>query len=622
MSLAHLFRLLLVLLLLFASFWGLHTAVLLKAAKRTWAEEANRRLTMITQTVEAEVGTQYQKVLLDPAFLRALARQYGSYRITILDRDGRILMDTASQDRIGRQDPLMGMTLLQLGWIWDGAALTTPLYSRPGEAEIRSRLMPIRTPDQKTLGVIRVDLEMLPIDESGPAAVTALLLKVAGGAMILVLAFYASRSLFGAGRLTAGQGSQPGQTAAVINTFHGLVRQLKEKEAELEHLRTLAEERATEVESYNESILRSVTGGVITFNTDHVITTFNQAAERILGVLRTTTIGKTCKEVFGEQSSIYHLLDQALTRHTTITRQELELTRQSEGALESDRIWVGISTSLLQDSQDHVIGTTFVFTDLTEIKSLQEQIELKRRLTVLGEMSAGIAHEFRNYMGTVMGFTKLLSKKLPPTGETGKAEGDNGHEMVDSIMKELTAMNHLIEQLLNFGRHVDLNLQPVALEPLIRKLMDQLNPQTNGSRLPLPQVEISIPPGLPEIRLDEVLIRQALGNLFQNALEAMPDGGELKIRAAVIEHGLPSSTRGQHQWKEVSIVIQDTGSGIPTDKLDKIFMPFFTLKEKGTGMGLALVHKIILLHGGRIEVDSREGGGTTFRILIPMGEMA
>ncbi len=447
------------------------------------------------------------------------------------------------------------------------------------------------------------------------AAATALLLKVAGAVIIVVLSFYFIRIVIRRHRPGVKAEASAGETAAVITTFHGLVRQLKEKELDLEQLRARAEERAADFESYNENILQSVTSGVITFNPEHVITTFNHAAERILGLSRSDAVGKTCEDLFGAQSSIVHLLDQALTRQATITRQELDLTRPIHGRSDSQRIWVGVSTSLLRDRQGVLIGTTFVFTDLTEIKSLQEQVELKRRLTALGEMSAGIAHEFRNYMGSVMGFARLLSKKIPSSG----AGSDTGQEMIASILRELTAMNQLIEQLLSFGRHAELRLQPVALEPLIRRLLDQW-------MVPMEEVKINpevlIPSDLPEIRMDEVLMRQAIGNLLQNAMDAMPEGGDLRIRAMILERDDFKGAGPGGRRKELSLEIRDAGVGIPSDKLDKIFLPFFTTKEKGTGMGLALVHKIVLSHGGRIEVDSAEGRGTTFRIFLPLTEAA
>jgi PAS domain S-box-containing protein len=612
MELTHLVRLATVLVLLFAGLWGLQAAVLLQTAKRYRMEEATRYLVAVTQTLATEVRIKGRDALNDPVFLQKLAKRYGAYRLSILDHEGRLVLDTSDPDRTGSSNPLRGITPRQFEQILEGNNFVTIPDSDSSGAQVLSYFVPLQNPDPSLVGVLRVDLGLRPLEAGGAAATTTLLLKVAGTTILVVMAFYTVRMVIRSRRTSAAAGGQSGETAAMIVTFHEVVRQLKEKEQELEQLRTRAEERAAHIESYNENILQSVASGVITFNPEHVITTFNHAAERILGLSHTAAVGKTCEGLFGAQSNIVQLLDQVLTHQATITRQELELTRPNPGQSSRQRIWVGISTSLLRDRQNEVIGTTFVFTDLTEIKGLQEQVELKRRLTVLGEMSAGIAHEFRNYMGSVMGFTKLLSKKLPPS------DSDTGQEMVASIMRELTAMNQLIEQLLSFGRHDELHLEPVAIEPLIRRLLDQLIMQTKAVK---PRLEISIPIGLPEIRMDEVLMRQAIGNLLQNAMDAMPRGGDLGIRAAVLDHNSDSGLGTRRHGKELSLEIRDTGIGIPRDKLDKIFLPFFTTKEKGTGMGLALVHKIVLSHGGRIEVNSEEGHGTTFQILLPLTEV-
>ena len=615
MTFAHLFRWVFALVLVLAVFWGGYAFTLLKTAERHQSEETTRWLSLMTVLIEDKVRMNDRDTVNDPVFLQGLARQIGAHRISILGPDGQILMDTLDPDRVGKQDPLLGISPDQRADVSGGAPLITAPYSDRGGRLIRSNFIPITNQITKTPSVLRVDIEVRPLDSSGPTTVILLLLKLVGGAMVVVLVFYLLRVVKGNNRSAVGGESEMGGTAAVVDTFHGLVRQLKEKEQELERLRDQAEERAADVESYNENILQSVTSGVITFNTERTVTTFNHAAEDILGLVRSEAIGKTCEEVFGHSSNVLQLLDGALEHQTTITRRELKLSRPDSSGSDTHSIWVGVSTSLLRDGQNQLIGTTFVFTDLTEIKDLQEQVELKRRLTVLGEMSAGIAHEFRNYMGSVMGFTKLLSKKLP----VAKKTGDDGQEMVASIMRELTAMNQLIEQLLSFGRRAKLNLQPVMLEPMIRQLLESLMSQAEGPR---PESDVVIPSGLPEIRVDEVLMRQAIGNLIQNALEAMPQGGKLGIWVTAPAGDRARGPKPRGYRRELFLEIRDTGVGIPKDKLEKIFLPFFTSKEKGTGMGLALTHKIILSHGGRIEVDSLEGRGTAFRIFIPVVDLA
>jgi PAS domain S-box-containing protein len=460
--------------------------------------------------------------------------------------------------------------------------------------------------------------------------VTGLLLKMFGGVGLLVLVYYGVRSLILTqrdameyeGRSDKGSGAEGSgdkdTTGFVLDTFQSLIRRLKDKEQELERLRKVAEERADHIESYNENILRSVSSGVITFNQEEVITSFNLAAERILGWVASSVIGRVCSDVFGKGSQITRLVQNALNHKEVTIRKELELVQEpigeggQAGRHKWEKIWVGVSTSLLMDKQDCVIGTTMVFTDLSEIKRLQEQVELKKRLTLLGEMSAGIAHEFRNYMGTIMGYAKLLAKKAGP--EFGAAG------MVQSIIHELESMAQLINELLDFSKSTELNLQPVDLGMLIEKVVHQVFEQ---ARNPVPKLTLIFSPRLGKIQLDEVLIRQALGNIIQNALEAMPTGGELRIQVGLRSRPIPLDKRVGSvspvalEGKEVEIEIQDTGVGIPPEVQDKIFLPFFTTKEKGTGLGLALVHKIILSHNGQIQVDSQESKGTAFRVYLP-----
>jgi two-component system sensor histidine kinase AtoS len=170
-------------------------------------------------------------------------------------------------------------------------------------------------------------------------------------------------------------------------------------------------------------------------------------------------------------------------------------------------------------------------------------------------------------------------------------------------------MDHLITQFLNFAKKTELDLSPVPVEQWLKRVVEQAWAQC---ATPSHHLEIRCLPNIGHISIDEVLMRQALSNLVQNAIEAMPKGGDLRIATKVMQsHG---------NRRELELRITDTGLGIPGDRLEKIFLPFYTTKTKGTGLGLALVHKIILLHNGGIDVESKEGVGTTFRVHLPMGE--
>ena len=372
------------------------------------------------------------------------------------------------------------------------------------------------------------------------------------------------------------------ETAFVINAFHEVTKELKEKEKELERLKSLAEQRAENVESYNEIILQCVTSGVMTFDRDGLASTINRAAEDMLHISRAQASGRNCKDIFGD-GAICRAVRETMDRKLPSTRMETTLDRPQGKA------WLGFNTAVLADRKGEAIGVILSFSDLTEVKRLQEQMELKERLTALGEMSAGIAHELRNPMAVISGYVNLLSKKVDPGSQV----------IIRDITSEINGMNRIIGDLLAFARPASLNRVSVHIKEFIEGCLFNVL-QAKGAETKIATVlaldDVEVP-------LDEGLMRQAFSNLFQNAVEAMPDGGTLTIEAS--------------GGKNLTVAVADTGRGIPKDSLKKIFLPFFTTKDKGVGLGLALAHKIVLSHGGRLEVESTEGRGTEFTVTIP-----
>ena len=367
------------------------------------------------------------------------------------------------------------------------------------------------------------------------------------------------------------------QVGFVVDTFHEVVSQLKEKEKELEVLRKQAEDRATAIEGYNENILQSVQSGVISLDEEMKVTKINLAAAKILEIKGESVIGQYHDEVLNKPITDF------LQDKKVIERGEISYVTPS-----GKRIWLGLTLSPLKNNEGATIGQILIFTDLTHLKAIESQMELRNKLSSLGEISAGIAHELRNPMGVIAGYTKLLSKKAD----------DALRPTVDAISREIVVMDRIISDFLSFARPVELNLADIDLKAIIEYCVmstaqkhDYIDLQLETDNLPL-------------IKGDEVLMRQAFINLIQNSLEAMPQGGKLIIRA--------SSASGDF----LDITVADTGHGISENVKDKIFLPFFTTKEKGTGLGLAIVHKIVISHGGSIHVDSSEKG-TVFRLRLP-----
>jgi two-component system sensor histidine kinase PilS (NtrC family) len=371
------------------------------------------------------------------------------------------------------------------------------------------------------------------------------------------------------------------QVSFVVDTFHELVSQLKEKERELEILRKKAEDRATAIEGYNENILQSVPSGVISFDEEMKITKVNLAAEKILEIRGEMAIGKHHQEALNKPITDF------LKDRKVIERGEIGYVTPS-----GKRIWLGLALSPLKDREGRAIGQILVFTDLTHLKAIESQMELRNRLSSLGEISAGIAHELRNPMGVIAGYTKLLSKRadnsLKPT--------------VEAISREIVVMDRIISDFLSFAKPVELNLTDIDLKTVIKNCVASVKGERNDVI-----VKLNVD-RLPVIKGDEVLLRQALINLIQNSVESMPQGGSLMIKATPL-----AGVAGNF----LDIFIADTGHGISENIKDKIFLPFFTTKEKGTGLGLAIVHKIVVSHGGSISADCSDKG-TIFRIRLPL----
>lgn len=367
------------------------------------------------------------------------------------------------------------------------------------------------------------------------------------------------------------------QVGFVVDTFHELVSKLKEKEKELENLRKKAEERADVVESYNEYILQSVPSGVISLDRELRITKVNSAAERILRIKAYDVINRSYSDVFGEP------VKGLLEAKTFVERKEFMYTLNT-----GKKIHIGISLTPLIDARNETIGQLMVFTDLSELKALESQAELRDRLSSLGEMAAGMAHELRNPMGVIAGYTKLLSKKTD----------SSLINVIDAISREIDVMDRVITDFLSFARPTELKIAIVNLKDVMANCVSNILSVREDIK-----VYLNID-NIPQIYGDEILLRQAFINLIQNAVEAMPYGGVLRIGFSV-------------NSGHVEITVADSGHGIPQEIKDKVFLPFYTTKDKGTGLGLAIVHKTIVSHRGSVLLDSSESG-TAFRVILPL----
>lgn len=374
----------------------------------------------------------------------------------------------------------------------------------------------------------------------------------------------------------------------VVKTFQKTIDELKNKEKILKELFQKTSEKAENLSRLNDYILDSMSSGVIICDREGKISRLNQAAQEILGLKSSLAINSHYKQTLGAENPLSALIDKTLAEEKVFTNLDLEVETST-----GERVYLSASSSLIKDEQGQLVGEGLLFSDISDIKKLQDEINFKQKMAALGEMSAGLAHQLRNSMGSIMGFTKLLKKAF--NDEPGNSE------IIQNIVTESLIMEQLLAKFLNFTKPLDLVLEKVNLKEIITECFHQTSEYTKRKDIflatPAPE-EANV------VMADKLLLKQCFQNLFQNSFEAMPNGGKLQVSI-------------DEEKDFLRIEVADQGLGIPSEALDKIFNPFFTTKEKGTGLGLSLVKKIVNLHQGKIQASSQAGQGTKFTIYWP-----
>ncbi|MFQ5673733.1 MAG: nitrogen regulation protein NR(II) [Nitrospinales bacterium] len=355
-----------------------------------------------------------------------------------------------------------------------------------------------------------------------------------------------------------------------------------------------------QTKNYLHNILESLPSGVIVIDREERVTTFNKSAGIITGLHPKQCLGKELRSVFPAE-----LFEGVIAPALRSGGRAQGL----EGAFfprDRERRDVRISASPVRDNGGAIIGTALILQDITELKSLEEEVQRNQRMKAMGEMAAGIAHEIRNPLGSIELFASLLKKDL---------RDDNEKEpMVDHICSGVKNMERIISSILLFAKSPAPSRQKCDITGLLNELLEF------SSNIIFPE-NITITRQFAAEQLpangDGDLLRQVFLNLIRNAVQAMPDGGELCLSA---KESLEPRAKGRAATdgrRFITITVADTGTGIAPEHAAKIFNPFFTTRDRGTGLGLAIAHNIIKAHQGTIEAKSREGRGTAFIIRIP-----
>jgi signal transduction histidine kinase len=244
-----------------------------------------------------------------------------------------------------------------------------------------------------------------------------------------------------------------------------------------------------------------------------------------------------------------------------------------------------------------------------ENSRLYAQMKERDRLAVLGQMAAGLAHEIRNPLGAIKGAAQLLAEP----GPEGAKDDPTAREFIGIILEEVDRLNRVVGNVLDLARPNDHSVVPIDVNAVIRRTLQVLSAERVGDQV---DIQMTLDSELPRVAIDDEQLRQVLMNLIRNAVQAIKERGRVSVSTRVrFGRGTRSGRTPDESFVEINVA--DTGPGIAQKALDKIFLPFFTTKDRGTGLGLAISQRIVQGAGGRIEVRSYEGKGSTFTVLLP-----
>jgi PAS domain S-box-containing protein len=378
-------------------------------------------------------------------------------------------------------------------------------------------------------------------------------------------------------------------SAFMAASMQGVIQKLRDQEKELERLHRIEKERAAHSERLSEEVTRNMPAGLLVVNATGIISSANPAAEQALGI---RALGfRRYSEALGEASELTRLVADCLTEGKIFRREQVQHATPS-----GERRHLGVTISPIRKGNEKINGAICLLSDLTELAALQQQMQLKENLAALGELSAGIAHEFKNALATISGYAQMI-----------RAEelGGEASDYADRILEQTRSITHVVTEFLKYARPLDIANEPVLLRTVVERVISDVT----DAKL---AVQVRSEGAFGNVPGDEGLLRQALLNLVRNAAEACSGnaaGGQVLLKGELVRAVDGGAQR---------IAILDNGPGIEDAALSKLFRPFYTTKADGTGLGLAVVQKIIVQHGGQVEACNRPEGGAAFTVTLPL----
>jgi two-component system sensor histidine kinase HydH len=343
------------------------------------------------------------------------------------------------------------------------------------------------------------------------------------------------------------------------------------------------------IKAFSDHVVENMPIGLVaTDNRQHVVV-FNQVAESVLQLPAFSVIGNPAGQVL--PAALWSQVEAGSAPNAAILEKEVDC------ALAGGRVIpLEIGAGRLTDESGRYLGSVMLFKDLSEVRTLRNEIARNQRLVTVGRLAAGVAHEIRNPLSSIKGFATYFRERY--------RDNDQDAQTASILIQEVDRLNRVVGQLQEFSRPVSILPRPVRLDRLIADIVKLVESQARAKGV---TVAIEHRPGMPEVLLDADRLNQVLLNLFLNGIEAMDRGGVLTVR---VDEAADS--------RRLEIRVSDTGCGIRPEDLAHIFEPYFTTKPSGTGLGLAIANNILEAMGAEIAVQSVPGAGTTFTLKVPV----
>jgi signal transduction histidine kinase len=345
-----------------------------------------------------------------------------------------------------------------------------------------------------------------------------------------------------------------------------------------------------------ERLLDQLEDAVLMFGRDRRLVVASGAVEKFLGKMRADLVGRALPEVFPPNTTLGLMLAQAAQTGRPIRNRRVPITRGDGSGAFVALLSVDILEPLSSgNNPGRGTGLLVRLRDPEAARQVGRQLQTADRLSAISRITSGVAHEVKNPLNAILMHVELARMKL------AREDTDVAPQM-EIISREILRLDRVVKTFLDFTRPVELHPAEVPLDSFVREIVDLAAPQAEAAGI---RVSVNADTDAANIRVDEDLMKQAILNVVVNAIQAMPQGGELRIECAVRE-------------EEAEIRISDTGVGIPPELRDKIFRLYYTTKPEGSGIGLAMTFRIVQLHDGAIDFTSEPGKGTTFVLRLPV----